>query len=103
MNVRTRRIPVKNRERAIAFYSALLGIELEGLEHALIFDESEDDVTTLLHFDVADRIDAALEVVWSKGGCVLELGEHASGSDYRALVLDCEGNRIALCAEHAAV
>jgi predicted enzyme related to lactoylglutathione lyase len=100
MFMRIRRVPVKNRERAIAFYSALPGVDI-GQSDALAFEERDNTVAGLLRFDVANRLDEALAFVWSNGGRVLEPEPTAGGSDRCALVLDCEGNRIALYASDA--
>lgn len=92
---RVRRVPVKNRERAIAFYSALPGVD-DRQSIALSFEESSDNVATLLRIDVANRLEEALEFVWSNGGRVLDPEPVTDGDARRAWVMDCEGNRIAL-------
>jgi predicted enzyme related to lactoylglutathione lyase len=92
MFTRSRRVPVKNRDRAIAFYSALLGVDLERQTHALTFEERGDSVSTLLYFNVAHRLEDALALVWSNGGRILQ----PEPTDCCALVMDCEGNHIAL-------
>jgi predicted enzyme related to lactoylglutathione lyase len=101
MSIRSRRIPVKNRDRAVAFYSTLLGIDLERQAHVLTFEEARDNVPTLLHFKVAQRLDDALAFVWSNGGRVIELPSEVGEREGRALVMDCEGNRVALYTSHA--
>jgi predicted enzyme related to lactoylglutathione lyase len=101
MFMRTRRVPVKDRERAIAFYSALLGIDLEQQSQALLFEERRHDASALLHFNVADRLDDALAFVWSNGGRVLEPEPIAAGQQRCVLAMDCEGNRIALYTDSA--
>ena len=93
MFTRVRRVPVKNRERAIAFYSSLPGVKQQS--DTLSFEE-DDNVATCLRLDVANCLDEALAFVWSNGGCVLEPEPIADGSARRAIVMDCEGNRIAL-------
>ena len=98
MFMRVRRVPVKNRERAIAFYSALPGVD-NWQSDALAFEESPDNVATLLRIDVANCLDEALAFVWSNGGRVLDPEPVAAGSARCALVIDCEGNRVALYAE----
>jgi predicted enzyme related to lactoylglutathione lyase len=97
----SRRVPVKNRDRAIAFYSALLGVDLGRQSTTLSFDERGDNESTLLHFNIANRLDDALAFVWSNGGRVLEPDAVAAGRDRCALVMDCEGNRIALYTDRA--
>jgi len=99
MLTRSRRVPVKNRDRAIAFYSALLGVDLERDAQALTFEERSDNVSTLLHVSVADRLDDALAFIWSNGGRVLDPEPSTAGEDRYALVMDCEGNHLALYTE----
>jgi predicted enzyme related to lactoylglutathione lyase len=90
-------VPVRNRERAIAFYSALLGIDLDGDESPapLEFKEESGAASGLIHLRI-ECIDAALEIVWSNGGRVLEPERLDQEHVDRILVLDCEGNRLAL-------
>jgi predicted enzyme related to lactoylglutathione lyase len=97
----SRRVPVKNRDRAIAFYSALLGVDLERQSTALSFEERGDNESTLLYFNIAKRLDDALEFVWSNGGRILVPEPIVAGRDCCALVMDCEGNRIALYTDRA--
>ena len=95
MSIRGHRVPVKNRDRAIAFYSALLGADLKQQADVLTFEERNEDVPTLLHLTVSRRLDDALAFVWSNGGCILqpEIDVDRNGC---VLVQDCEGNHIAL-------
>jgi predicted enzyme related to lactoylglutathione lyase len=89
-------VPVQNRERAIAFYSALLGIDLERAGGAPRLEFKEGAAAPdPIHLRIA-CIDAALEIVWSKGGRVLEPERLDAGRVDRILVLDSEGNRLAL-------
>ena len=97
---RVRRVPVKNRERAIAFYSALPGVD-DRQSTVLSFEESPDNVASLLRIDVANRLDDALAFVWSNGGRVLDPEPVADGDARCAWVMDCEGNRVALYAAGA--
>jgi predicted enzyme related to lactoylglutathione lyase len=98
------RVPVRDRERAIAFYSALLGIDLElvsSVSVPLRFEERSAASTPIyLRIDCLDR---ALEVVWSQGGCVLEPERLESGPVRSILVLDSEGNRVTLEAREPAL
>jgi predicted enzyme related to lactoylglutathione lyase len=96
MFMRTHRVPVKDRDRAIAFYSALLGIDLERQSQALSFEERRQDAPTLLYFNVANRLEDALAFIWSNGGRVLEPEPIVAGDRRCVLAMDCEGNRIAL-------
>jgi predicted enzyme related to lactoylglutathione lyase len=49
-----------------------------------------------LHVHVADRLDDALAFIWSNGGRVLDPAPEEDGAARYALVMDCEGNHLAL-------
>jgi predicted enzyme related to lactoylglutathione lyase len=113
-------IPVTNLVRAIKFYSAVLGKEVRrlsegGTEYGLLPHEEQNasgclcvrgdsggvDNTPsangpLIYLSVGDRLDEAVEAARKYGGKVLrarqQIGEHGS----RAVIIDSEGNRIAL-------
>ena len=114
-------IPVTNLDRAIRFYSAVLGKEVRklseggGPEYGLLPHEEKNasgclcvrgdsggvDNTPsangpLIYLSVEGRLDEAVEAARANGGKVLrarqQIGEHGS----RAVVIDSEGNRIAL-------
>lgn len=99
MSTNSCRVPVKNRDRAVAFYSALLGVDLTRDVQGLTFEERGDNVSMLLHMTVANRLDDALAFIWSNGGRVLEAEPSHEGEDRYALVMDCEGNHLALYTE----
>jgi uncharacterized protein len=109
-------LTVSNMERATKFYEAVLDGKLEiytyeGITCA-VFPHKENDVAgclvenpsfkpssndgLLMYFNVDGRLDAALAEVEKFGGKVLEpkhpIGQHG----FRAVLLDSEGNRIAL-------
>ena len=108
-------IPVRDLDRAIKFYSAVLGRPVkkessEGCEFGLLpqvnenvsgclcemADNEPSEQGPLLYFSVDDRLDEAIEAVERTGGKVLQ-GKHSIGAyGYRAVVRDSEGNRIAL-------
>jgi uncharacterized protein len=114
-------IPVTNLERAIAFYAAVLGrpVTKEGGPGFVfgLFSHSGEDVGgcvyvadkdnspssngPLIYLNAAGRLPQAVQVATSHGGSVLQaihqIGPHGS----RAVVLDSEGNRIALHAPSA--
>ena len=97
MVMRCLSVPVQNLTRAKAFYSALLKIDLERQPRSLKFERRSEPSMPLLRFDVTDRFDEAISFVWSNGGRIIELA--ATPNDKRnALVMDCEGNCIALYA-----
>jgi len=110
-------IPVKNLDRAIAFYSKVFDIkieEMEGMEGStqryatfpyaqgiasggLFEDESQiSDKGVFLYLDGGEDLAVALGRVNEAGGKVLQektsLGEHG----FMALFQDSEGNRLAL-------
>lgn len=114
-------IPVYSLDRAIAFYSAVLGTSVtkEGgpgfvfglFPHAgqsvsgSLYTPGSDNAPSrtgpLVYLNVAGRLDLAVEAVVPHGGQLLQakhpIGEHG----WRAIILDSEGNRIALHAPTA--
>jgi len=107
-------MPVKNLKRAMQFYSAVLKANVTisedhpgvgVIEHeqgemsgCLYFkhDEEPSERGALLYFNVDGRLDDAVAAVETNGGEILK-PPHAIGPwGQRAVVLDCEGNRIAL-------
>lgn len=89
-------VPVRDRNRAVAFYSALLGVDL-GVEQksALLSFEEQTDAAALIQLRIRS-LDEALEAVWSNGGRVLEPERLEEFPVRQILVLDTEGNRLAL-------
>ena len=109
-------IPVADLDRAIAFYSAVLGTAVtrqtadSGADYALLPwtegvvsgclyvapDNEPSPKGPLVYLSAEGRLDDALRAVAQKGGRVME-GKHPIGPHgYRALVADSEGNRVAL-------
>jgi len=107
-------IPVVEMERAIRFYQQVLNILIDrefpdmpiavfrhqrsAVSACLFRKESElpGDRGPLIYFNADGRLDDALEQVRLCGGKVLK-NKHSIGPfGYRAIVLDSEGNRIAL-------
>ena len=105
-------LPALDLNRAVAFYTAVLNNEIKE-DHPGVAVMSHDtgdvagclyvkegdvpsDRGVLLYFNVDGRLDAAVSAVVPNGGSVLapihKLGEWGN----RAIVLDSEGNRIAL-------
>lgn len=110
-------IPVVQLERANAFYAAVLGcgvdpVSMEGLEFSVLEhdqgnggclvpqpDEISADKGVLLYLNVDGRIrDAAAKVV-EHGGKIVEDVHSIGPHGFRAIVLDSEGNRMALHSE----
>ncbi|BAU49482.1 glyoxalase [Sulfurifustis variabilis] len=107
-------IPARDLDRAVAFYAAVLGrpiVKQQFPEVAVaVLPHEEGELTgclypsdeppavhgPLLYFSCAGRLDDAIGQVEPNGGKVLK-GRHAIGPyGFRAVVLDSEGNRIAL-------
>jgi predicted enzyme related to lactoylglutathione lyase/uncharacterized protein YndB with AHSA1/START domain len=112
-------IPVKDLDRAIRFYSAVLGAPIkkeqhEGMSFAVLPHGDEHGVSgclstgcegnknepspngPLLYFNCQGRLDEAVAAVGPNGGKVLQPQHPIGPYGFRAVVLDSEGNRIAL-------
>ena len=109
-------IPVRDIDRAIRFYSAVLGVLLRkeqagrGVAMAVLphsdtsiggclvqtMDARPSDGGPLLYLNAEGRLDAAIAATSIAGGTVLQPKHSTGGDGYRAIVLDSEGNRIAL-------
>ena len=108
-------IPVRDLDRSIQFYSAVMGATVrketmpEGSIGLLPFGEGEvgaclyeakdiapSDQGPLIYLNVQGRLDDAVVQAESNGGQVIK-PKHAIGPyGFRAIVRDSEGNRIAL-------
>jgi uncharacterized protein len=108
-------IPVTDLDRAIKFYSAVLGeavtkqahedFEMGVLPHSgnnpagCLSPSSENKPSQtgpLIYLSVEGRINEAVKTVEISGGRILEPKKQIGPWGYRALILDSEGNRIAL-------
>jgi predicted enzyme related to lactoylglutathione lyase/uncharacterized protein YndB with AHSA1/START domain len=112
-------IPVKDLDRAIRFYSAVLGSPMkkeqhEGMSFAVLPHGNEHGVSgclttgcdghnsepsqhgPLLYFNCQGRLDEAVAAVVPNGGKVLQPKHPIGPYGFRSAVLDSEGNRIAL-------
>ena len=113
-------IPVTNLDRAIKFYSAVLRQEVRkisegGLEYGLLPQEEQnasgclcvggDSVGDknqpsqngpLIYLSVEGRLAEAVQAVKSNGGKALLEKQQIGPHGFRAIVVDSEGNRIAL-------
>jgi predicted enzyme related to lactoylglutathione lyase len=111
-------IPVKNLERASNFYGHLIGLEFviedsEGVEFApcphkdneaafcLVVEPNfkpynSDQTSPLIYLNLDGRLDEALSEVEKYGGKILTDKEQIGPHGFRAIILDSEGNRIAL-------
>jgi predicted enzyme related to lactoylglutathione lyase len=108
-------IPVLNLDRAIRFYSAVLGAPVHKEEYpgvALgLLPGKDPDVTgclytkegeqpsdrgLLIYLNADGRLDEAVAAVEANGGKVVHPKHQIGPHGYRAVVLDSEGNRVAL-------
>lgn len=107
-------IPVRDLDRAIAFYQSVLDLPIRdlrpnqnmavivqplgGVSCSLIL--TEGDSTTgnypLPYFNCQRRLEQALSQVTPLGGSILQDIQPLTPFGYRAVVTDSEGNRIAL-------
>jgi uncharacterized protein len=108
-------IPVLDLDRAIKFYSAVLGVEVkkeefpgmtigilphnDGEVGGCLFTGSEDkpsDKGLLVYLNANGRLDDAIAAVMPNGGSVLKPKHPIGPYGSRAIILDSEGNRLAL-------
>ena len=106
-------IPVAELDRAAAFYAAVLGVRVEKTEfdgYSLCVIEHKDGnggclikspdevsaVGVMIYLNVNGRLRDAVAQVRSHGGGVVEDVHSIGPHGFRAIVLDSEGNRIAL-------
>jgi uncharacterized protein len=108
-------IPVADLDRAVKFYSAVLGAEVTmssfpGYRFGLLphaktnvsgslyqsADNRPSQIGPLVYLNANGRLDSAISAVRENGGKLIQdkhqIGEHG----YRAIILDSEGNKIAL-------
>ncbi|MEI6805259.1 MAG: VOC family protein [Myxococcaceae bacterium] len=108
-------IPVSDLDRALLFYGAVLNVQLEKQTHGemsfvvlphddqtvggclvISSDAQPSKNGPLVYLSVEGRLNDALEQAEKQGGKILE-GKHPIGPyGFRGIVLDSEGNRIAL-------
>jgi predicted enzyme related to lactoylglutathione lyase len=109
-------IPVRDIDRAVRFYSAVLKIPLKkeqagpGAAVAVLphtegsiggslvqnMDAKPSDSGPLVYLNTQGRLDDAVAAVVKHGGKVLAERHSIAPFGFRAIVLDSEGNRIAL-------
>jgi predicted enzyme related to lactoylglutathione lyase len=108
-------IPVLDLDRAVKFYSAVLGQDVKKQEFpgmmigvlphndgevgGCLFtspDVRPSDTGVLIYLNTNGRLDAALSAVTSNGGKIVQPKHQIGPFGFRAIVLDSEGNRIAL-------
>jgi uncharacterized protein len=113
-------IPVIDLNRAIAFYSKILEESVQKMEeHGFAFGllpHTEDNVSgclyqfedrepsqngPLVYLNVEGRLDDAVETAKAQGVKILQAKEQIGPYGHRAIILDTEGNAIALYSKEA--
>jgi predicted enzyme related to lactoylglutathione lyase len=113
-------IPVIDLDRAIAFYSAVLNKSVQKIsEHGFEFGllpHTEDNVSgclcvmegrkpsqdgPLVYLNAEGRIDQAVKEVEKQGCKVLSAKQQIGPYGHRAIILDSEGNAVALYSKEA--
>ncbi len=113
-------IPVTDLNRAIAFYTSILDAEVSKIsEHGFEFGllpHTQDNVSgclcvmddrkpsqngPLVYLNVEGRLDQALATAKSQGSKLLKPKEQIGPYGHRAVILDTEGNAIALYSKKA--
>jgi predicted enzyme related to lactoylglutathione lyase len=113
-------IPVTDLNRAVAFYSKVLGEpvtlqKMEGFEFALLphpkesvsgclvvsSDNKPSRTGVLIYLSVNGRLDEAVAMAQANGGEVLKPKHPIGPYGFRAIIIDSEGNRLALHSEKA--
>jgi predicted enzyme related to lactoylglutathione lyase len=113
-------IPVINLDRAIKFYSAVLGREVDkmaeqGLEYGLLPHEEQNSsgclcvgsdsagqnnrpsqTGPLIYLSVEGRLEQAVKAAGANGGKLLRDKHPIGPHGFRAVIVDSEGNRLAL-------
>ena len=108
-------IPVLDLDRAMKFYTAVLGAPVKkesvpGMEMGILPHEDNGvggclfkkegerpaEHGPLVYLNAQDRLDQAVSAAETNGGKVLQAKHSIGPHGYRAIVRDSEGNRIAL-------
>lgn len=108
-------IPVNDLDRAVRFYSELLNSTVQKVsEHGFefgLFPHTEDNVAgclsvteerkpsqhgPLVYINVEGELDRALKAAALHGGKILKEKEQIGPYGYRGIILDTEGNAVAL-------
>ncbi|STY28559.1 Predicted enzyme related to lactoylglutathione lyase [Legionella wadsworthii] len=113
-------IPVVDLDRAIAFYSAILNEPVQKFsEHGFEFGllpHTEDNVSgclcviegrkpsqdgPLVYLNAEGRLDQAIDAVRQQKGTILKAKEQIGPYGHRAVIVDSEGNAVALYSKEA--
>ena len=108
-------LPVKDMDRAKTFYENVLSKEVsvndiqgtrfglfphdEGVATGCLWETDEEKPSAdgiMVYFNVKDRLDEAVALVEKHGGQVLKPKHSIGPHGFRSIVLDTEGNRVAL-------
>ena len=108
-------IPVKDLDRAIKFYSAVLGQTVakhtmegmtfgllpdadSGVSGCLVVGDEHKPATSgpMIYLNCDQRLDDAIATVERNGGKILKPKHQIGPHGFRAVILDSEGNRVAL-------
>jgi hypothetical protein len=106
-------IPVKDLDRAIKFYSDVLGAKVSketvgdmtfgllpcsepNVAGCLITNAKPSADGPMIYLNCDKRLDAVIATVEKNGGKILQPKHSIGPHGFRAIVLDSEGNRIAL-------
>ena len=108
-------LPVVDLDRAIQFYAAILGAHVQKInEHGFVFGllpHTEDNVSgclsvmddrkpsqngPLVYLNVEGKLDKAITETIKHGGNVLQAKAQIGPYGFRAIILDTEGNAVAL-------
>jgi uncharacterized protein len=113
-------IPVSDLDRAIKFYTAVLGQEVRrmsesGIDYGLLPHQEQNasgclcvgsdsvgnenqpsQIGPLIYLSVEGRLNDAVKAARTNGGKVLEERQQIGPHGVRAIIIDSEGNRLAL-------
>ncbi len=109
-------IPVAHLDRAIAFYSAVLGgtvtktggdgfvfgllPDADGSVSGCLYNPGTDNVPSrtgpLIYLNASGRIGAAVQAATANGGQIVQDVHPIGPHGFRAILIDSEGNRIAV-------
>jgi len=108
-------IPIKDLDRAIKFYSAVLGAQVKKEEFpgmiigilphqegevggCLFMREGEEPSSkgALIYLNANRRLDQAIAAAEANGRRIIQPKHQIGPYGYRAIILDSEGNRVAL-------